>query len=103
MVNADGRDDVALTSGVTGTMREYDLIVALATPQQTEILREKKAEEKGKCFLIYSGFLQLFLSQIQALLKHFQARYSCGMLYIYIQYTLYRYPSIRRVLRSIKC
>lgn len=47
VVNADGCDDVAFTTGVTGTMGEYDLVVALATPQQTQILREKEAEDSG--------------------------------------------------------
>lgn len=47
VVNADGCDDVAFTSGVTGTVREYDLIVALTTPQQTQILRGE-CEREGE-------------------------------------------------------
>lgn len=44
VVNANGCDDVAFTSRVTGTVGEYDLIVALATPQQTQVLKEKEPE-----------------------------------------------------------
>lgn len=42
VVNADGCDDMAFTSWVAGTMGEYNFIVALATPQQTQVLKEKK-------------------------------------------------------------
>lgn len=45
VVNADGCYDMAFASRVAGTVGEYNLIVALATPQQTQILREKEAKE----------------------------------------------------------
>lgn len=32
-------DHMAFTSRVTGTMREYDLIVALTAPQQAQVLK----------------------------------------------------------------
>lgn len=41
VVDADGRDDVSFTPGVTGTVRENDLVVALAASQQTQVLRER--------------------------------------------------------------
>lgn len=43
VVNADGGDDVALAAGVAGAVGERDLVVALAPPQQTEILPEQKS------------------------------------------------------------
>lgn len=42
VVNANGCDDMAFTSRVAGTMGEYNFIVTLATPQQTQVLKEKK-------------------------------------------------------------
>lgn len=42
VLNADGGDDVAFTPWVTGAVGEYDLIVALAAPQQTEVLKGKE-------------------------------------------------------------
>lgn len=42
VLNADGGDDVAFTPRVTGAVGEYDLVVALAAPQQTEVLKENE-------------------------------------------------------------
>lgn len=42
VLNADGGDDVAFTPRVTGAVGEYDLVVALAAPQQTEVLKGKE-------------------------------------------------------------
>lgn len=39
----DGCDHVAFTSGVAGTVREDDLIVAVTTSQQTQVLKKKMA------------------------------------------------------------
>ncbi len=60
VVNADGCDDVAFTSGVAGTVGEHDLIVALASPQQTQILREKEAEGRGDKTGFFGGFFTTY-------------------------------------------
>lgn len=39
VVDADGRDDMALPSGVTGAVREHDLVVAFTRPQQAQVLQ----------------------------------------------------------------
>lgn len=71
VVNADGCDDVAFTSGVARTVGEYDLVVALAAPQQTQILRERERGRGGtvsdsKCLL--TDFISLDSSSSAAAL-----------------------------------
>lgn len=38
VIDADGRDDVSFPPGVTGAVGERHLVVALARPQQTQVL-----------------------------------------------------------------
>lgn len=46
VLNADGGDDVTLAPGVARAVREDDLVVALAAPQQTQVLREKEQRKR---------------------------------------------------------
>lgn len=39
-MDADGRDDVSFPPGVAGAVRERHLVVALACPQQTQVLSD---------------------------------------------------------------
>lgn len=47
VMDADGRDDVAFPPGVTGAVRERHLVVALARPQQTQVLTEGWGGKQG--------------------------------------------------------
>lgn len=47
VMNADGRDDVPFPPGVTGAVRERHLVVALARPQQTQVLTEGWSRKQG--------------------------------------------------------
>lgn len=42
VLNADGGDDMAFAPRVARAVGEDDLVVALAAPQQTEVLQEKR-------------------------------------------------------------
>ena len=44
VLDADGGEHVALAPGVTRAVGEDDLVVALASPQQTQILRERERQ-----------------------------------------------------------
>lgn len=40
VMDADGRDDVSFPAGVAGAVRERHFVVALACPQQTQVLSD---------------------------------------------------------------
>lgn len=44
VVNANRGDDVAFAPRVAGTVGEYDLVVAFAAPQQTQVLKDEEPE-----------------------------------------------------------
>lgn len=44
VMDADGCDDVTLPAGVAGAVRKDHLVVALACPQQAEVLRRRDTE-----------------------------------------------------------
>jgi predicted NAD/FAD-dependent oxidoreductase len=46
VLDADGSYHMALAPGVTRAVGEDDLVVALAAPQQTQILRERERERE---------------------------------------------------------
>lgn len=56
VVNANCGDDVAFTPRVAGTVGEYDLVVAFAAPQQTQVLKDKEPECVTVQHTTYSTF-----------------------------------------------
>lgn len=54
VVNANCGDDVAFTSRVARAVGEYDLVVAFAAPQQTQVLEDKEPECVTVQFTDYS-------------------------------------------------
>lgn len=50
VMDADGRDDVSFPPGVAGAVRERHLVVALAGPQQTQVLGGTQNEKCVWCF-----------------------------------------------------
>lgn len=44
VIDADGRDDVSFPPGVAGAVGERHLVVALARPQQTQVLTKHNRE-----------------------------------------------------------
>lgn len=79
VLNADGGDDMALTPRVARAVGEDDLVVALAAPQQTEVLQEKRvtwvhhstescdSKDQGVCKYLFKSAKQLRFRQVREL------------------------------------